>query len=98
MKALAFLAMAIPAEGSESRARAIEAARAGDLAAFETVMRQYERMVLVSAVRLLGNMEDAKDAPRVFCSKGKRPLAPHASWRCDRFVIPLARCRRLNRS
>src|SRR5580698_2891723 len=36
-------------------------ARTGDLAAFEATMRQYERLVLVTALRLLGNMEDAKD-------------------------------------
>jgi RNA polymerase sigma-70 factor (ECF subfamily) len=36
-------------------------ARTGDLAAFESVMRQYERLVLVTALRLLGNLEDAKD-------------------------------------
>jgi RNA polymerase sigma-70 factor (ECF subfamily) len=62
MKALAFLAMAAPVEGPDAHARAVEAARTGNLAAFETVMRQYERMVLVTAVRLLGNVEDAKDA------------------------------------
>ena len=62
MKALAFLAMAAPVEGSDPRAGAIDAARAGDLAAFESLMRQHERMVLVTAVRLLGNVEDAKDA------------------------------------
>jgi RNA polymerase sigma-70 factor (ECF subfamily) len=33
----------------------------GDLAAFEAVMRQHERLVLVTALRLLGNIEDAKD-------------------------------------
>jgi len=54
--------MAAPVEGSDAHARAIAAARAGDLAAFETVMRQYERMVLLTAMRLLGNIEDAKDA------------------------------------
>lgn len=37
-------------------------ARTGDLAAFETVMRRHERLVLVTALRLLGNIEDAKDA------------------------------------
>jgi RNA polymerase sigma-70 factor (ECF subfamily) len=36
-------------------------ARAGDLAGFEALMRQHERLVLVTALRLLGNMEDAKD-------------------------------------
>jgi RNA polymerase sigma-70 factor (ECF subfamily) len=50
--------MTAPAEGSDERARA----RTGDLAAFEGLMRQYERMVLVTALRLLGDMEDAKDA------------------------------------
>jgi RNA polymerase sigma-70 factor (ECF subfamily) len=40
----------------------IEAAKAGDLAAFEQLMRQYERMVLVTALRLLGSTEDAQDA------------------------------------
>ena len=59
--ALALLAMAKAVEGPDARARAIAAARASDLAAFETVMRQYERMVLVTALRLVGNMEDAKD-------------------------------------
>jgi len=52
--ALAFVAAANAMEGSE--------ARAGGRAAFETVMRQYERQVLGTAMRLLGNMEDAKDA------------------------------------
>ena len=49
-------------EGPDDRARAIEAAKAGNLAAFEALMRQYERMVLVTALRLLGNLEDAQDA------------------------------------
>ena len=52
MTALALLAIA----------NAVEDARGGELAAFERVMRQYERMVLVTAMRLLGNLEDAKDA------------------------------------
>lgn len=92
MKALAFLAMANPADGTDAgtgagtgagtdpcpdaSARAIAAARTGDLAAFETLMRQYERLVLVTALRLLGNMEDAKDASqevflRLYRSLGK---------------------------
>ncbi len=40
----------------------IEAARSGDLAAFEALMQRYERLVLVTAWRLLGRLEDAKDA------------------------------------
>jgi RNA polymerase sigma-70 factor (ECF subfamily) len=49
-------------EGSEDRAQALAAARAGDLNAFEGLIRQYERMVLLTSLRLLGNLEDAKDA------------------------------------
>jgi RNA polymerase sigma-70 factor (ECF subfamily) len=53
--ALAFVTMAQAVDGPDARART------GDLAGFERVMRQYERLVLVTALRLLGNMEDAKD-------------------------------------
>jgi RNA polymerase sigma-70 factor (ECF subfamily) len=88
MNSLAFLAMATPAEGADSpadaHARVVASAKAGDLAAYETLMRQYERMVLVTALRLLGNIEDAKDASQeVFlrvCTatwgKWKRPATP----------------------
>jgi len=54
MTALALVAIANAVEGPD--------ARAGELAAFERVMRQYERMLLVTAMRLLGNLEDDKDA------------------------------------
>ncbi|HUI54007.1 MAG TPA: sigma-70 family RNA polymerase sigma factor [Bryobacteraceae bacterium] len=74
MKALAFLAMAAPVEGPDNRAQAVEAARAGDLAAFETLMRQHERMVLVTAMRMLGNIEDAKDASQEVFLKLHRNL------------------------
>lgn len=37
------------------------AAQARDLDAFETLMRMHERLVLVTALRLLGNMPDAQD-------------------------------------
>src|SRR2546423_3305498 len=40
----------------------IARARAGDLAAFEELMVRSQRMVFVTALRLLGNREDAKDA------------------------------------
>jgi RNA polymerase sigma-70 factor, ECF subfamily len=49
-------------DGEGERLSLIRAARAGDLAAFESLMRQYERLVLVTALRLLGNLEDAQDA------------------------------------
>src|SRR5215467_12205360 len=58
--ALSIAAMSIPADPLAGRT-ALEAARAGDLAAFDTVMRQYERLVLVTALRLVGNMPDAQD-------------------------------------
>jgi RNA polymerase sigma-70 factor, ECF subfamily len=37
-------------------------AKAGDRAAFERLMRQHGRLVLATALRLLGNMADAQDA------------------------------------
>jgi RNA polymerase sigma-70 factor (ECF subfamily) len=66
MQALALLAMVGPMDGPEDRselaARPLEAFKAGDLAAFELLMRQHERQVLVTALRLLGRLEDAQDA------------------------------------
>ena len=64
--ALAVLAMAGASETPEAQpsgiqAANLEAARSGDLAAFEMLMRQHERLVLVTALRLLGNMPDAQD-------------------------------------
>ncbi len=49
-------------DGPDHRARMIAAAKAGDLAAFERLIRQYERLVLVTSLRLLGNLADAQDA------------------------------------
>ncbi|MGA2271431.1 MAG: sigma-70 family RNA polymerase sigma factor [Bryobacteraceae bacterium] len=66
MKTLALVATVGPIYGPEDRCgprgRPLEAAKAGDLAAFELLMRQYERLVLVTALRLLGVLEDAQDA------------------------------------
>jgi RNA polymerase sigma-70 factor (ECF subfamily) len=39
----------------------LEAARSGDLAAFEMLMRQYQRLVLGTALRLMGSLPDAQD-------------------------------------
>ena len=50
------------ANGTDELSRTIELAKQGDLGAFEAVVRQYERLVLVTALRLLGNLEDAQDA------------------------------------
>lgn len=44
-------------------ARLVREAKAGDTAAFEAILRRYQRQVLMTALRLLsGNPEDAKDA------------------------------------
>jgi RNA polymerase sigma-70 factor (ECF subfamily) len=52
----------------------IEAARGGDAAAFEELVRQYERLVLVTALRLLGNLDDAQDASQEVFLKLYRSL------------------------
>jgi RNA polymerase sigma-70 factor (ECF subfamily) len=43
-------------------ASVVERAKAGDLAAFEQLIDSYQRKVLSTAWRLLGNQEDARDA------------------------------------
>ena len=48
--------------GQEEPAAALRLAQVGDLAAFERLMRCYERRVFLIALRLLGNYEDAQDA------------------------------------
>jgi RNA polymerase sigma-70 factor (ECF subfamily) len=52
--------MSIPA-GAPVQQTTLAAARAGDVAAFDALMRQYERLVLVTALRLTGSMADAQD-------------------------------------
>jgi len=49
-------------DGPDDRSRLIAAAKSGDLAAFELLIRQHERLVLVTSLRLLGNLADAQDA------------------------------------
>jgi RNA polymerase sigma-70 factor (ECF subfamily) len=61
MMALADLAMADAVQPPQVQLGLIEAAKAGDLAAFESLMRQHERLVLVTAYRLLGSLPDAQD-------------------------------------
>ena len=63
-------------DGAEECSRIIQAARSGDLAAFEALMRRHERQVLATALRLLGDMADAQDASqevflRVYRNLGK---------------------------
>jgi RNA polymerase sigma-70 factor (ECF subfamily) len=54
--------LATAVDGPQDRSSVIDRAKAGDLAAFEQIMRQYERMVLGTALRLLGSLSDAQDA------------------------------------
>jgi RNA polymerase sigma-70 factor (ECF subfamily) len=61
MRTLALAAMAGPAERDRRSAGDLAAAQSGDLPAFEHLMRQYERLVLVTALRLLGSLADAQD-------------------------------------
>jgi RNA polymerase sigma-70 factor (ECF subfamily) len=59
MGTLTFTAMAL--DGTDDFSRTIEAARKGDLDAFEAIVRRYERLVLVTALRLVGSLLDAQD-------------------------------------
>jgi RNA polymerase sigma-70 factor (ECF subfamily) len=62
-------------DGPDDRARIMAAAQAGDLAAFERLIQQYERLVLVTSLRLLGNLEDAQDASQEVFLRLYRNLA-----------------------
>ena len=63
-----------------------EAAQVGDLATFEALMRRHERLVLGTALRLLGRIEDAQDASqevflRLYRNLGKlRSCENLAGW------------------
>jgi RNA polymerase sigma-70 factor (ECF subfamily) len=74
------------ADGSDALASEMEAARGGDLEAFESLMRRHERLVLATALRLLGSMEDAQDASqevflRLYRNLGKLQASSNlAGW------------------
>ncbi len=85
MRALAILATAGAMDSPEEPATVLDAARAGDLAAFEALMRQYERLVLATALRMLGGLEDAQDASqevffRLYRNLGKVESRSLSSW------------------
>lgn len=76
MQPLALTLTATGMDGPDDRARTVAAAKQGDRAAFELLMRQHERLVLATALRLLGNLPDAQDAAqevflRLFRNLGK---------------------------
>lgn len=75
MEPLALLLTAAAMDGPEDRARTVAAAKAGDRAAFERLLRQHERLVLATALRLLGKLEDAQDAAQEVFLKLHRNLA-----------------------
>ena len=84
MSLLALTATA-PMEMPEERSRVIESAKAGDLSAFEQVMREHERLVLMTALRLLGRLEDAQDASqevflRLYRNLSKVETPTLAAW------------------
>ncbi len=51
-----------PTDSPGELARAIGLAKAGDLAAYERIIRHFERRVFLTALRILGNRADAQDA------------------------------------
>jgi len=61
MSNLALIALA-GLERAENSPDLLTLARTGDRAAFEQLMRRHERLVLATALRLLGNLPDAQDA------------------------------------
>ena len=71
--------MAGPVDNPEERSGVLAAARSGDLQAFELLMRQYERLVLVTALRLAGNLPDAQDVSQEVFLKLYRNLGKVAS-------------------
>ena len=58
---MALIAVVAAMDGPKERPDTIAAARSGDLAAFELLMRENERLVLATALRLTGNLADAQD-------------------------------------
>ena len=71
--------MAGPADNPSEPSGVLAAARAGDLPAFERLMRQYERLVLVTALRLSGNLADAQDVSQEVFLKLYRNLGKMTS-------------------
>jgi RNA polymerase sigma-70 factor, ECF subfamily len=79
MSGLALEAKENPADSPGGRMEVFDAARSGDLAAFERLMRQYERLVLVTAFRMCGNLPDAQDVAQDVFLKLYRNLGKVAS-------------------
>ena len=91
-----------PGPDQEEFARTVKEAKAGSVVAFESILRRYERRVLMTALRLLnGNLEDAKDASQAVFLRLHKYLYQLDENRC--FASWLYRmtvnvCRDMNRS
>ncbi|MGO9229603.1 MAG: RNA polymerase sigma factor [Bryobacteraceae bacterium] len=84
MKTLA-LAGVEAGDSREGRDSVLDAARTGDRAAFDLLMRRHERLVLGTACRLAGNLEDAQDASqevflRLYRNLAKLDAGNLAAW------------------
>jgi RNA polymerase sigma-70 factor (ECF subfamily) len=84
MKTLALVA-AEAGDQREGPDSVLEAARAGDRGAFDLLMRRHERLVLGTAFRLAGNLEDAQDVSqevflRLYRNLAKLDTGNLAAW------------------
>jgi RNA polymerase sigma-70 factor (ECF subfamily) len=79
MRSLVLAAMAEAADNPGERSGDLAAARSGDLPAFERLMRRHEQLVLVTALRLAGNLPDAQDVSQEVFLKLYRNLAKMTS-------------------
>ena len=61
-------------EASDDLSLLISQASSGDTDAFELIVRRFERSVLTTALRLLGNLEDAQDSAQEVFLKTHRHL------------------------
>ena len=73
------------ATGLMTMAAPIEAVERGEETPFEQAMRRHERLVLVTALRLLGNLPDAQDAAqevflRLYRNRGMLQSPALAGW------------------
>ncbi len=79
MTTLVLAAMAGAADDGEAPMGLLAAARSGDLAAFESLMRRHERLVLLTALRLSGSLPDAQDVSQEVFLKLFRNLGSMAA-------------------
>ena len=79
----------------------ISQARAGDMAAFDRLMRQHERLVLMTALRFLnGNLADAQDAAQTVFIRLHRSLGQFrdsSSFRAWLYRMTVNVCHDMNR-